>query len=577
MPRLNQRGAIAQVLVLLLLAAGLIGGLYLVQHPQIFKPKAAPQLPQNPETSFELELENTAIAPFPDETTPPNLTIGAKFRVDIYARADTDAANLFSAKLKYSRDTVEFVEINKRDGQSFVKNWVENSENNGLVSLVGGMPSPGVKTDPKVGAYLLGSVIFKAKKTGTAIIELSDSSAIYSNTNNINILTARKGAISVAIQDTPPPTPSPTPSTFSCTSLSVEGGIQVKNNSGVTVYYVVDSGGVVKITVYPSPSTTKLEWKEVARSQNLPEGKFTIPVDRANTTVYYTVPENSGNQLEGVDVRADAPWDGKNPQLSCPTVTFAVQSALVIDPIDPIVIGGESITYTINENGWTMIGIPLTITMASADFLNLTNGKCTAIQGFDASAGQARAYFSDPAKKVLNSLTQVTGGNGYLIDCSAPVTFGLSGTAITSLPGLVDSGVQYISVPKGYNKTAEQFLTEASTNSSLNCTEVNRYIHGGWEGHIRGLAPNNFQMDDLAGYSVKCVAGGPVPPTVGTGDGNGNGQIDLGDMSVLLTAYNKPESYKVAVDLNGDGVVNTFDFFLMKTLLIQEEPVFIED
>lgn len=38
--KLNQRGVIAQALVLLLLLAGIGAGIYLVQHPQILRPKA---------------------------------------------------------------------------------------------------------------------------------------------------------------------------------------------------------------------------------------------------------------------------------------------------------------------------------------------------------------------------------------------------------------------------------------------------------------------------------------------------------------------------------------------------------
>lgn len=38
--KLNQKGIIAQVLILLLLAAGLVVGLYLVKNPQVFSPKA---------------------------------------------------------------------------------------------------------------------------------------------------------------------------------------------------------------------------------------------------------------------------------------------------------------------------------------------------------------------------------------------------------------------------------------------------------------------------------------------------------------------------------------------------------
>lgn len=40
MPKFNERGVIAQGLILLLLLAGIGAGIYLVQHPQIFKPKA---------------------------------------------------------------------------------------------------------------------------------------------------------------------------------------------------------------------------------------------------------------------------------------------------------------------------------------------------------------------------------------------------------------------------------------------------------------------------------------------------------------------------------------------------------
>lgn len=37
---LSERGVIAQGLIILLLLAGIGAGIYLVQHPQIFKPKA---------------------------------------------------------------------------------------------------------------------------------------------------------------------------------------------------------------------------------------------------------------------------------------------------------------------------------------------------------------------------------------------------------------------------------------------------------------------------------------------------------------------------------------------------------
>lgn len=596
MPKLNQRGVIVQVLILLLLAAGLIGATYLVQHPTFFKPKAAPTLPQNPETSFELELESNPNPPFPDDPPVTFLTNGNNFRVDIYARADTDAANLFSAKIKYSPETVEFVEINKRDGQSFVKNWVDAAETNGMVSLVGGVPSPGIQTDPKVGAYLLGSVIFKAKKVGTAKIELSDSSAIYSNTNNINILTARKGAVEVPIQDTPPPTPSPTPATFSCTSMSVEGGIQVKNNSGQVVYYVVDSEGIVKITVYPSPSNTKLEWKEVSRSKNLPEGKFNIPVDGAdNPTISYTVPKNSGNQFEGVDVRADVPWDGKNPQLSCPTVTFAVK------PV-PMLPSTTSITYNLVTN-WNLIGLPISLStpLLAKDFLALsqyTNNKCDQIIGFDASKGQATSYFSDPAKDVLNNMTTLQAGAGYQIHCNEAVSFNLSGTLLSSNPSLI-KGWNLVSLPSviiGGDivvSTASRILPVLSGANDLTCDIIIRQKPGVSRKvstsdddpsqevyNLNSTDPNkkvDFGISKTEGYWVHCndQTTPTSTPAPGTGDGdlNKDSQIDLADASVFFSkcaqqgVFGQPASVQPICDLNNDRIINSFDFAKLKIIL----------
>lgn len=61
----------------------------------------------------------------------------------------------------------------------------------------------------------------------------------------------------------------------------------------------------------------------------------------------------------------------------------------------------------------------------------------------------------------------------------------------------------------------------------------------------------------------------PTPastPLPGTGDGNRDGKTDLIDMSVLLTLFNK--STANPVDMNGDGLINTFDFALLRQKLI---------
>jgi hypothetical protein len=65
----------------------------------------------------------------------------------------------------------------------------------------------------------------------------------------------------------------------------------------------------------------------------------------------------------------------------------------------------------------------------------------------------------------------------------------------------------------------------------------------------------------------------PTPaatPIPGLGDGNGDGKIDLTDLSILLSDFNKTSGFRTGIDLNKDGKINTFDFSLMRNLLIQK-------
>ena len=62
-------------------------------------------------------------------------------------------------------------------------------------------------------------------------------------------------------------------------------------------------------------------------------------------------------------------------------------------------------------------------------------------------------------------------------------------------------------------------------------------------------------------------------PKPGTGDGNNDGKINLVDLSVLLSDFNKTAGFRKGVDLNGDGKINTFDFSLMRNLLIEKKVI----
>lgn len=143
MHKLNEKGFIHAFLFLLLLA-GLGVGVYLVQTKTGLFSKAAPVIPDKPETSFKLAV---------DKAVPKNIPLGSRFRVDIWTRSDIDPANTFVAKLKFNPDELQVVEIN--DGnQSFVNQWIEKTFDNtaGKVSIVGGVNPPGLLTSSQDGS-----------------------------------------------------------------------------------------------------------------------------------------------------------------------------------------------------------------------------------------------------------------------------------------------------------------------------------------------------------------------------------------------------------------------------------------
>lgn len=72
----------------------------------------------------------------------------------------------------------------------------------------------------------------------------------------------------------------------------------------------------------------------------------------------------------------------------------------------------------------------------------------------------------------------------------------------------------------------------------------------------------------LCSKSAPFQVQGLTPPPGNKGDGNKDGKINLVDMSILLTDFNKEQGFREPIDMNGDGKINTFDFSLHRKLLI---------
>lgn len=487
----------------------------------------------------------------------------------------------------------------------FIKNWVERSFDNtaGTISLTGGVPNPGYQTTTSPG--IMADIIFVAKKEGTATLSFADTSAIYSNEDNINILTGKEPINLSIVSETISPSPSPymtcasypdgpkCPSGYTCqfdsnslpgasgkcvpsptsiptgkASLSLDpaggvfnkgcnaslnvnvdtGGAQTEGTDAVLLYNPskLTATSINKGSIYLSYPRTDID------SQN---GKITISgISSLQTTfagkgtlatINFAVPATA---VPGAtEVSFD--FDPNNKTRS--DDSNIVQSSTLVDILDSARSGmysvgnGESCqtvsptpvsTCTLTSASWS----PLSTTKGSKARLNVTGSSC---------ANQQVAF------KVVRNGLSINDGNDVTIQ-PAPITLNSSGNGTGTWVAEYNPLISLLPLP-GTNP--QYYFVASVSNGSFVNTQDNLLTV------TPAISPSPPQS------SPTPVPTGIVPtPAPGAGDGNGNGKLDLIDLSVLLSDFNKNQGFRAAIDMNGDGVINAFDFSLLRTLLIQK-------
>lgn len=201
MSKSDQRGAI-QLIVLLILLLGLVGGVLLVTRgePLKFLPKAGGGIsgPISPTTSLTLASQKS------------NYSVGEEVEVQLLVRSDIDAANLFAAKINYDP---QFLQLGRVDVTSFVTSWVEQYWGDpGQISLVGGVPTPGFQTQVNSAPAKMATLYFTTLKTGSTSITFVDGTAVYRNSDNADVLqTFARADINIEGVTSPAPSPTITP------------------------------------------------------------------------------------------------------------------------------------------------------------------------------------------------------------------------------------------------------------------------------------------------------------------------------------------------------------------------------
>lgn len=232
-----------------------------------------------------------------------------EFAIQIRANSSTDAANLFNANLSFNPALLEVSRIDTNG--SFVSQWYNDvapyDNGTGRVSLAGGVPNPGYKSP--AGGATMATVYFKAKASGNSEIRVDGSSAIYRNSDNVNILaSSTNSTISASLGTTPTPTPSPT------SAPTAQPTVQPSVTAQPSTTAQPSSSAVATATPAPSssPNTCTITGATWVASAN--------PIaERSLVNLKVTASGNCTNSQVALEIFEDDGFLGSDPVTNRPT------------------------------------------------------------------------------------------------------------------------------------------------------------------------------------------------------------------------------------------------------------------
>jgi len=168
----------------------------------------------------------------------------------------------------------------------------------------------------------------------------------------------------------------------------------------------------------------------------------------------------------------------------------------------------ERISATIHiVPGWNLIALPVvpeTDYMAQ-DLLDEVN------IGFGASCNEVDRWLNGGWNAHIDGVSfnnfDINLGEGYFLKCLNNADWDIYGMEMwEEIPIDLLAGWTLISLPYPPNEYKAQSLLDRLNAEGDFCTEVDRWLNGGWNAHINGVGYNNFDIEPDQGYFVRCTS-----------------------------------------------------------------------
>jgi len=443
-----------------------------------------------------------------------NVSLGSNVTVTITENSGTDAVNAVEADLTYDQTKLQFVSIDASTSPFTLQ--AISSGGNGTVTIARALSGTTL-----TGAQTVATITFTAIGTGSTAVNFANTSALVRASDTTNVLTVTTGGTYTIADTTPPSTPTGLAApTKTDTSISLSWTAST-DNVATTGYQIFRNGAQVGTTASTGYTDSSLT---------------------PNTSYSYTVKalDAAGNLSPASTalVVASLP-DTTKPStptgLTSPSKTDSSINLSWTASTDDVGVTG----YKILRNG-TQIGTSATASYTDGSLTPNTSYSYT-VEAND-NAGNISTASTALVVSTLADTTKPSTPTGLASPSKTSNTVTLNWTASTD-----DVAVT------GYNILRNG--TKVATSPSNSFTDT---------GLIQGTAYTyTIQAFDGAGNISTTSTALVVTTTFKPGDVNGDGAVNILDLSILAAHFGQSGQIFSTGDLNGDGAVNIFDLSVL--------------
>ncbi|OGZ69816.1 MAG: hypothetical protein A3F47_01625 [Candidatus Staskawiczbacteria bacterium RIFCSPHIGHO2_12_FULL_38_11] len=564
--RKSAESGFIHIVAIIILLAGLVGGMYLVQHPQIFQPKAS-----NEGTRIEFVNDQGAAI---TSTTSQNVKVKLIYVVPTVQGVST-------TRLLAQASTPDDPTLPWSDAE--ITDWIQRNQANINQPTPPGITRqyPDLLASLGTRAGIVAAFQLYVRDTGgnipPSLDELSRwATAGYATTTGPGTLPTTltlspsgeitslpDGFIRIAWTDAPSgaqlalrrengggwqtaPISVATSSTTAQLAMGDTLGVEIRNASGATL-----ASGSVHLS---APATFPTHFKIANSQEELASSRDEV-FDQNGKIKEWTLTPGPGGKTVYAQFKVNGTWE----QSVSASIGLVFSESSTASSSAKLFLKADKTEVGVNQE------VKVNLYALTSDAANLFNAKINFPKDLLEVTSIETSTLSE-----IKSIEEVYDNNTGTIS----IVGGVPNPGIkTTGEGILMATIIMKTKASGSAKitfdASSQILKNSDNSNILSQRDgITISIDQNFISRIISGIGSNTSQSGSSGTNQGAISSGTV--AAGSGDGNGDKKVDLIDLSILMSDFNQTSGIRLGIDMNKDGVINSFDSSTLTNRLIQD-------